>query len=209
MAYLCFQCDMELVPDGKYCHSCGAPTYSTDRAPQVASRVAAEARSRIKQDVRAAAQVPTNTRMTTTLLLPQQPKPNTEPIVIPRWKRFLQAPIWRRPLVWILLGVVVLSAGGYAMVTDMQDRAEQEGRARHVALGLRKECTRQSEANLAAAIARIQAASGGRMNLAESAMLLEWVVRTVGPTQGDCANIIDVLSQPDRFERMMRPPTPQ
>lgn len=209
MAYLCFQCDMELVPDGKFCHQCGAPTFTTDRAPQVASRVAAEARSRIKQDVRAAATIPTNTRMTSTLLLPQQPKPNTEPIVIPRWKRFVQAPIWRRPIVWVALSLIVLGSGAYAVVTDMQDRAGQQGRARQVVLQLRRECTRHSEADLAAAIARIQAASGGRFTFADSATLFEWVVRSVGVSQGDCAPIIDALSQPDRFERMLRPPTPQ
>jgi len=203
MPALCFHCDVELVERAKFCHQCGAPTFRAEKAAEAVAGVTAEARARIKQDVRAAAQMPAATRMVGTVLLPRLRKAPSPGTPSP-WRRFFGARVWRRPALWGALAAAVFVAVGLALIGDVQDWAQQQTGYYRIITRLSAACWKDSRSQVEAYVARIRDASGERYSLLESAMLFDYVVRGLSVQQGDCSKIIEVLSRPDRFERLVQ-----
>jgi hypothetical protein len=201
----CFKCDAELVPSARYCHRCGAPTLTVGSGKPLALPATPETRAEIKEVVRSASQQPTATRMVQTVMVPTLPKPRTPPKP-PLWFRLLSARVWRRPLVWVGVAVLVAATVVLAVVDDMQEKAQQQVGLQRIITRLSSRCFRDSRPQIEAYVARIQAASGGTDSLVDSATLFEYIVRGMRLPQGDCTHIVQALSRPDRFEVIFRAP---
>ena len=205
MAYQCFQCDKEVIAGGKFCHHCGAPTYVSEQALDVAARASSEARARIKQDVHAAARMPHSTLMLQTVMQPA-PRPRPEPLTPPLWRRVAGAWIWRRWWFWVAVGLVALVAISVIVTEDMLDKAVQQGNVQQILTRVAAKCFAESPQRIEGYVARIHAASGGADSLRDSAALFEYVIRGVTLPDGNCSKVADLLARPDRFERLFREP---
>jgi len=203
MPYPCFHCDVELVPGAKFCHQCGAPTFSgsTPRKPTEAT-VGERERVRIKKDVTEAAHVPHATRMMQTVT--GRPRAHRTPPAVPVLMRIASAPIWRKAYLWVGLAVLGVVVGGWVLVEDFQQKARQQNQLQQIVTRLTATCYRDSGAQILKRLGKIGAASGGQMTLLDTAVLFELVARSVSVPSGDCSRIAEALSRPDRFEALLR-----
>ena len=200
---LCFQCDKDLVPEAKFCHRCGTPTFSSAKDGEPAE-VDVEERARIKQEVVGAAKTPTTTRMANTLIVAQEARPRPAPILAapPVWKRVVTARIWRSPALWIAFILVLMVAGLLAFIDDLMGRSRQSNEFYKIVTRLATICSKDGRPQIEAHIARINQGGGGESML-ESAVLLDTVVRNVRVAGGDCAKVVDALSRPNRFQPLV------
>lgn len=203
MAYPCFHCDVELVPGAKFCHSCGAPTFSgaTPRKPAEAP-VGEQERVRIKKDVKEAVRVPHATRMMQTVAV-RTPVPKVPPEP-PVWKKVAGAKIWRKPALWVAVLALGVVLGGWAIIEDFQKKAREQNELYQIVMRLTTPCYRDSRAQVLERLVKVQAASGGQMTLLDTAMLFELIARSVSVPSGDCSRIAEALMRPDRFEALLR-----
>jgi hypothetical protein len=200
---LCFQCDKDLVTGAKFCHRCGAPTFSTAGSGEPAD-VDVEDRARIKQEVVGAAKTPTTTRMANTLVVPPGPRPRPEPIpaVPPVWKRVATARIWRSPALWIVIILVLMVAGLLSFIDELTSKGRQGTEFTKIVTRLSTICAKDGRPQIEAFISRINQAGAGE-SMTDSAILFDMVVRNARVPRGDCAKIVEALSRPDRFQRML------
>ncbi|HUG38433.1 MAG TPA: zinc ribbon domain-containing protein [Candidatus Limnocylindrales bacterium] len=200
---LCFQCDKDLVPEAKFCHRCGTPTFSSARRGEPAE-ADAEDRARIKQEVVGAAKTPTTTRMASTLMAPQGPRPRPAPIPAapPVWKSVVKARIWRSPALWITFILVLMVVGLWVFIDDLTSKGRQGGEFYRVVTRLATICSKDGRPQIEAYISRINQVGGGESML-DSALLFDTVTRNVRVPRGDCSKIVDALSRPDRFQRLV------
>lgn len=205
MAEPCFKCDAELVPSARFCHRCGAPTLTVGAGKPLGLPASPEARAEIKEVVRSASRQPTATRMIETVMMPHLPNSRTPPKP-PLWYRLMTLQVWRRPLVWMGVAVLVAATAMLAVVDGMQERGQQQAGLQRIITRLSSRCFRDSRPQIEAYLARIQAASGGADSILDSAALMDVIVRGMRLPQGDCTHIVEALSRPDRFEVLFRPP---
>lgn len=200
MSPQCFHCDAELVPQARFCHRCGTPTFSAYRA-RTAGLDQAE-RARIKEEVTSAAQVPTTTRMTQTVLVPQAARRAAAPL--PRWLRIVRMRIWRRWYLWVGIGGLALLAVIPRVIDHLAGTARQGQELYHIVTRLAARCPADSRSGLSGLVLQIQNGSGGQLGLIENATLFEYVTRSVPIPQGSCARLAEALARPDRFDRLLR-----
>jgi hypothetical protein len=201
MSPQCFHCDAELVPQARFCHRCGTPTFSAYRSRAAASVDQAE-RARIKGEVAGAARMPTTTRMARTVLAPRAAQ--RAAALPPVWLRVLRMRLWRRWYLWVGIGGLAVLALVPAVLDQIEDAARGGQELYHIVTRLAGKCPSDSRPELSGLTARIHAGSGGQLSLVEDAILFEYAVRSVNSRSGSCAHIADALARPDRFERLLR-----
>src|SRR5262245_2106845 len=196
MSPQCFHCDGELVPEARFCHRCGTPTFSAYRT-RPGSGLDQVERTRIKDEVSSAAQVPTTTRMTQTVLAPRaaQRAAASPPV----WLRVLRMRLWRRWYLWVGISGLAALALVPRVLEHLEGSARQGQLYYHVVKRLASQCPSDSEVDLSNLIDQIQRGAGSQLTKAENAELFAYVVKSVQLPQGGCAQIADALSKPDRF----------
>jgi hypothetical protein len=199
MSPQCYHCDAELVPQARFCHRCGTPTFSAYRTRPGVDQAE---RARIKEEVASAAQVPITTRMTQTVLAPRAAR--RAAALPPRWLRVLRMRMWRRWYLWVALGALAALALVPRVIEHLEGTARQGQEIYHVVTRLSARCTADSRADLSSLMLQIQSGSGGHLSLVENATLFEYVARSVNLPQGTCAHIAEALARPDRFDRLLR-----
>jgi hypothetical protein len=199
MSPQCYHCDAELVPQARFCHRCGTPSFSAFRTrPDVDQ---AE-RARIKEEVASAAQVPITTRMTRTVLAPRAAR--RAAALPPLWLRILRMRMWRRWYLWVAIGGLAAFGLVPRVIQHLESTARQGQEIYHVVTRLAARCTADSRADLSSLVLQVQSGAGGYLSLVENASLFEYVARSVDLPKGSCVPIAEALARPDRFERLLR-----
>jgi hypothetical protein len=201
MSPQCYHCDAELVPQARFCHRCGTPTFSAYRSRPASGMDQAE-RTRIKEEVASASQTPTTTRMTQTVLAPRAALRAAAPP--PLWLRVLKRRFWRRWYLWVGIGGLATLAVVPRVIEYLERTARQGQEEYHILTKLAAKCTANSRSDLSDFVLQIQSGSGGQLNRVENAALFEYVTRAVTVPNGSCARIAEALARPDRFERLLQ-----
>ena len=199
MAPQCYHCDAELVPQARFCHRCGTPTFSAYRARPGIDQTE---RARIKEEVASAAQVPATTRMIQTVLAPRAAR--RAAAAPPLWLRVLRMRMWRRWYLWVAIGALACLALVPRVIEHLESTARQGHEIYHIVTRLTARCTADSRPDLSNLMLQIQTGSASQLSLVENATLFEYVARSVSVPQGTCAPIAEALARPDRFERLLR-----
>jgi hypothetical protein len=199
MSSQCYHCDAELVPQARFCHRCGTPTFSAYRTRPGVDQTE---RARIKEEVASAVQVPATTRMTQTVLASQAAR--RAAAAPPVWLRVLRMRMWRRWYLWVAIGALASLALVPRAIEHMEGTARQGQEIYHIVTRLTAKCTADSRPELSNLMLKIQADSAGQLSLIENATLFEYVVRSVSVSQGTCVRIGEALARPDRFDRLLR-----
>jgi hypothetical protein len=201
MSPQCYHCDAELVPQARFCHRCGTPTFSAYRGRPAAGIDQAE-RTRIKEEVASASQVPTTTRMTQTVLAPRAAvRAAAAP---PLWLRVLRMRLWRRWYLWVGIGGLGVLVVVPRVIEHLESTAQRGQDLYHIVTKLAARCPSDSRPELSNYMLRIQGGAGGQLNLIENAMLFEYMARSVNVQNGSCMRIAEALAKPDRFDRLLQ-----
>lgn len=201
MSPQCFHCDGELVPEARFCHRCGTPTFSAYRT-RPGSGVDPAERTRIKEEVTSAAQVPTTTRMTQTVLAPRAAQRAAAPA--PVWLRILRMRLWRRWYLWVGIGGLAALALVPRILDHFVVEAGEGTEVYHIYTRLSTRCPGDSRADLSRLVERVRGASGGLLSEIETARLFEYAARSLDGRAASCSRIADALARPDRFDRLLR-----
>jgi len=200
MSPQCFHCDGELVPQARFCHRCGTPTFSAYRS-RPAGEIDPNERARIKEEVSGASRTPTTTLMTQTVLAPAAARRAAAPL--PVWLRVLRMRMWRRWYLWAAVSGVCALALVPRVIGSLEGTARQAQEVYGIVTKLAARCPGDSRRELTGLLATIYGNSGGQLSLLENAMLFEFATRSVPIGQGTCARVAEALSRPDRFDHLL------